>query len=171
MRVDTKKPAPPSTDKRWKLVDAAMRRNGYQPHGLIEALHQVQESFGYVDEEALQYLSDCLHVPPSAVYGVTTFYHHFAMKPQGKHTCVICIGTACHVKGNDRVLEYVQNEFGVKVGATTSDGEMSLMAARCVGACGLAPVVILDGGVVGKLNDTDMKAKIKNWISQEKQPA
>src|SRR5271166_7104348 len=98
------KPTLPSSDKRWKIVDAKMRRYGYQGHALIEILHAVQQSFGYLDEEALAFLARALHVPPSKVYGVATFYNFFNLKPQGAHTCVVCLGTACYVKGADKVL-------------------------------------------------------------------
>lgn len=164
MNLDGHKPPLPSTDKRWRLVDAAMRRNGYRPQGLIETLHAVQEAFGYVDDAALRFVSDALRVPPSQVLGVTTFYHQFKMKPQGRHTCVICTGTACYIKGNDRALEHVQKTYDVAVGGTTADKNLSLVAARCVGACGLAPVVILDGVVVGKLADEAIQARIKEWL-------
>ena len=85
-----------------------MRRYGYQGHALIEALHAVQQSFGYLDEDALKFLAEALHVPPSRVYGVSTFYNFFTLKPQGVHTCVVCLGTACYVKGAEKVLAAVE---------------------------------------------------------------
>jgi bidirectional [NiFe] hydrogenase diaphorase subunit len=95
MGMDLEFPAPPSDDRRWRLVDATMRRHGRQSHALIESLHTVQESFGYLDLEALRYVAASLRVPLSRVYGVATFYHLFNLKPQGQHTCVVCLGTAC----------------------------------------------------------------------------
>jgi hypothetical protein len=95
----TEQPSLPSADKRWKIVDATARRYGREPHALIETLHTVQESFGYLDETALRYVAGSLKLPLSRVYGVATFYHFFTLKPKGKHTCVVCTGTACYIKG------------------------------------------------------------------------
>ena len=99
MAIYGARPVPPNTDKRWKLVDATMRKTGGSSRGLIETLHTVQEAFGFLDEEALRYVALCLHVPFSRAYGVATFYHFFTLKPGGRHTCVICLGTACYIKG------------------------------------------------------------------------
>ena len=96
---------PPSDDKRWKIVQATMRRQGYVPGTLIEALHSVQEAFGFLDDGALRFVSTSLHVPPSKVYRVATFYHFFTMRPPGRHTCVVCTGTACYIKGAPRAVE------------------------------------------------------------------
>src|SRR3954466_9098086 len=104
--------SPPSDDKRWRVVDATMRRHGYRPSALIEALHAVQQAFGYLDGPSLRYVAARLGVPPSRVYGVATFYHYFSLKPQGEHTCVVCTGTACYIKGSDRLLKSVREAFG-----------------------------------------------------------
>src|ERR1700690_2917394 len=111
METYTKKPSPPSADNRWKLVDAAMRRLGYEPHALIETLHAVQESFGYLDDVSLKYVALSLHVPFSRVYGVATFYHLFTMRPPGKHTCVVCLGTACYIRGAQAIIDRVSQEM------------------------------------------------------------
>ena len=96
---DYAKPVPPDLqDKRWRMVDATMRRLGHQSRSLIETLHTVQEAFGYLDEGALRYVATSLHVPLSRAYGVATFYHFFTLKPAGKHSCVVCMGTACYIK-------------------------------------------------------------------------
>jgi len=162
------KPAPPSDDRRWKLVDAAMRRHGYDATGLIETLHVLQESFGTVSEEAMVYVSACLNVPLSKVYGVATFYSHFNMKPLGKHVISVCTGTAYFVEGSGEIVDFVKSEYGLEIGETPPDGELSFMVARCVGACGLAPVMILDGEVVGRLSVENMKKRIREWISHDK---
>lgn len=145
------KPAPPSEDKRWRIVDATMRRNGYEPHGLIETLHSIQETFGFLDEASMHYVAESLRVPLSKVFGVATFYHFFSLKPQGKHVCVVCMGTACYIKGAAELLNRMETEYGIKPGETTEDGEVSLLAARCVGSCGLAPVCVIDGTVAAKV--------------------
>jgi bidirectional [NiFe] hydrogenase diaphorase subunit len=143
-------PKPPSDDKRWRLVDAAMRRQGYASHALIESLHAAQSAFGYLDETAMHYVARSLRVPMGKVYGVATFYHHFMLKPQGKHTCVVCMGTACYIKGAGEILKQISEKYNVKDGQTTADGELSLLSARCIGACGLAPAVVIDGDVIAK---------------------
>jgi len=155
------KPALPSPDKRWKIVDAKMRRFGYQGHALIETLHAVQQSFGYLDEEALRFVVKALHVPPSRVYGVATFYNFFTLKPQGAHTCVVCLGTACYVKGAERVLAAIEKAAGIKSGETTSDNQLSLLTVRCIGACAIAPAVVYDGNVSGKQTAEQAVEKLK----------
>lgn len=150
--LQAKPVAPPSDDKRWRVVDATMRRYGYAPSGLIEALHSVQQSFGYLDEPSLRFVASSLGVPLSRVMGVATFYHFFSMKPQGEHTCVVCTGTACYIKGSRAILEALEREFGVAPGETTADGKLSVLIARCLGACGLAPAAVFDGEVAGKLS-------------------
>jgi len=154
---------PPSDDKRWRIVEATMRRHGYQPHALIETLHTVQETFGYIDEDAMRFVAQALRVPLSQVYGVVTFYHFFTLKPQGEHICVVCLGTACYIKGAPQILEAIERTYGIKPGETTKDGKLSLLAARCLGACGLAPVAVFDGQVVGKLTPEDALKQIRRW--------
>ncbi|MBZ0255580.1 bidirectional hydrogenase complex protein HoxE [bacterium] len=163
MRTDFTKPAPPSNDKRWKMVSAAMRKHGHAPHSLIEALHSVQEVFGYLDEEAFQFVAASLRVPLSKVYGVATFYHFFNLKPQGEHTCVVCTGTACYIKGVSDILKALDKKIGLKPGETTPDNKVSLVTARCVGACGLAPVVVFDGVVSGHQTPDEVIKRVEAW--------
>lgn len=163
MSVKQKTIAPPSDDKRWRIVQAAMRRNGFERHALIETLHTVQESFGFLDEESLRYVANSLRVPLSQVYGVSTFYHLFSLKPAGKHTCVMCTGTACYIKGIPAMLKAVEEHFEIKPGETTEDGQISLMTARCLGSCGLAPVAVFDGEVLGKLSTDAVTSKLDEW--------
>ena len=154
----------PSDDKRWRVVDATMRRHGYRPSALIEALHSLQQAFGYLDEPALRYVAASLGVPLSRVYGVATFYHHFSMKPQGEHTCVVCTGTACYIKDSTALLRAVEAELGVAPGATTADGKLSLLTARCLGTCGLAPAAVLDGQVVGRLQPVELLGRLRELV-------
>lgn len=157
-------PQPPSDDKRWKIVDATARRHGREPNALIETLHTVQETFGYLDENALRFVAATLRVPLSRVYGAATFYHFFTLKPQGKHTCVVCTGTACYIKGAPALLAAVDKQYGIKPGQTTADGELSLVTARCLGSCGLAPAAVIDGAVLGKTGPTEMLGRILKGI-------
>lgn len=137
-------------DQRWRSVEAAMRRNGHQAGGLIETLHAVQRSYGYIDQAAMRAVAAALTVPLSKVYGVATFYHFFHLKPKGRHTCVVCLGTACYIKGATATLEGISAEFAIKTGETSADDRLSLLTARCVGACGQAPAVMVDDKVIGQ---------------------
>jgi bidirectional [NiFe] hydrogenase diaphorase subunit len=156
------RPAPPSEDKRWRVVEATMRRNGYQPNGLIETMHTLQEMFGFIDESSMRYVAASLHVPLSKVYGVATFYHFFSLKPQGKHVCVVCMGTSCYIKGAPALLSALETEYGIKPGETTSDGETSLMIARCVGSCGQAPVCVLDGAIAASVTPEGLIERLRS---------
>jgi bidirectional [NiFe] hydrogenase diaphorase subunit len=159
---------PPSDDKRWRIVDATMRRHGYAPSALIEALHAVQESFGCLDEPGLTYVSKSLNVPPSRVFGVATFYHYFSLKPQGDHTCVVCTGTACYIKNSAAMLRVISDALDVAPGETTADGSLSLLTARCLGTCGLAPVAVLDGEVVGRLEPEELLERLRTLLGASK---
>ncbi|MGC9326517.1 MAG: bidirectional hydrogenase complex protein HoxE [Candidatus Hinthialibacter sp.] len=167
MRSDLSQPSPPSDDKRWKMVSAAMRRHGYKASSLIETLHTVQEAFGFLDEEAIQFIAASLRVPLSQVYGVATFYHFFQLRPPGEHACVLCTGTACYIKGAPKILQVFEEEFNLRPGETTPDGKVSLMTARCVGACGLAPVAVFDGEVVGNLEPELVVQQVRRWKNDE----
>jgi len=164
--VDYAKPVPPDTqDKRWRIVDATMRRLGHQSRSLIETLHTVQEAFGYLDEGSLRYVATSLHIPMSRAYGVATFYHFFTLKPAGKHTCVICTGTACYIKGAPQLISAMAKEYGIVPGETTPDGEISLLTARCLGSCGLAPAVVYDNAVAGKVSPQYLHEHVGKWKS------
>jgi bidirectional [NiFe] hydrogenase diaphorase subunit len=160
------KPSPPSDDKRWRIIEATMRRHGYNPHALIETLHSVQQTFGYLDTEALRYVARALRLPLSKVYGAATFYHFFTLKPQGEHTCVVCMGTACYIKGAPNIVAAVAEKYAVQPGETTADGRLSLLTARCIGACGLAPAVVFDGEVAGKVTPEEALQRIGRWTDQ-----
>ena len=151
----------PSDDKRWKMVAATMRKLGNQRNALIEALHTTQQAFGYLDEPGLVYIAATLKTPLSRVYGVATFYHYFTMKPQGKHTCVVCTGTACYIKGAGQILNSLAENHGVAPGETPADGQLSLLTARCFGACGLAPVAVIDGKAAGLLTPDDLEKRLE----------
>ncbi len=159
--LDYKHPEPPQQDKRWKMVRAEMRRHGYSPHALIQVLHAVQSAFGYLDNESLRYVAQALRVPLSRVYGVATFYHYFTLKPLGEHLCVVCTGTACYIKGVPQLLTAMKDEFGIGLEETTANRKLSVTSARCVGACGLAPVVVVDNEAHGNLTPDDLVSRLK----------
>jgi len=167
MQTYLDQPRLPSDDKRWKIVEATARRHGNEPHALIETLHTVQESFGYLDEMALKFVAALLRVPLSRVFGAATFYHFFTLKPKGKHTCVVCTGTACYIKGAPTLLAGIEKEHGIKPGETTPDNGLSVLTARCLGSCGLAPAVVLDGAVMGKISPREMLDRIAKGMAHD----
>ena len=160
MGTSFRKPVAPSQDKRWRIVDATMRRLGNESHALIEALHTVQESFGYLDTDSLRYVANSLRVPLSQAFGVATFYHYFSLKPPGAHTCVVCTGTACYIKGAAKLLQSIEQKFGIRPGETTEDRNLSLVTARCLGSCGLAPVAVFDQQISGMMTQEALMEKL-----------
>ena len=153
----------PSSDKRFKMLDATIKRHQAQPDSLLEVLHNAQELFGYLEDSLLTYVGRSLKVPLSRVYGVATFYNFFSLKPKGEHTCVVCMGTACYVKGAGEIVTAIEKGFGIKVGETTKDNKVSLMTARCVGSCGLAPAVVFDGSVEGHVSSQSAVQRLRGW--------
>lgn len=139
----------PSGDERFALVDTALKRARFSQDHLIEILHTAQGVFGYLSEDLLLYVARALHLPTSRVYGVATFYHLFTFEPPGEHSCTVCTGTACFVKGAEGIVRAVSERYGIAPGTTTEDGQLTLSTARCLGSCGLAPVAVLDGEVRG----------------------
>lgn len=157
----------PSGDKRFKVLDITMKRNQYRQDSLIEVLHKAQEAFGFLEEDVLLYIARNLKLPLSRVYGVATFYHLFSLKPSGEHNCIVCLGTACYVKGSGEVLAALEQQTGIKSGETTPDGKVSLVSARCIGACGIAPAVVYDGTVAGKQTSEMALDRLKGWMKKE----
>jgi bidirectional [NiFe] hydrogenase diaphorase subunit len=157
-------PIPHPEDKRWRLVVGTMRRHGYAYEALSETLHTVQSAFGYLDLEALRFVAASLRAPLSRVYGVATFYNYFTMKPPGEHACVICLGTACYIKGGGLVLDAVERLTQLAPGETTPNRRLSLLVVRCLGTCGLAPVATFDGQVVARIEPAQATTKIKEWL-------
>lgn len=155
----------PSSDKRYQMLDAAMKKHQFQPDALLEILHRAQELFGLLQNELLIYIARRLKLPPSRVYGVATFYHFFTFKPKGVHNCALCMGTACYVKGAAGVLHALEQELDIVAGQTREDGQASLAIVRCIGNCGLAPLAIFDGAVAGHLTPEAALAGVKGWVT------
>lgn len=130
---------------------------------LINVLHKSQQYFGYLPAEVQEVIAKCLKISIAKVYGVVTFYSFFTMKPKGQHPISICMGTACYVRGGENVLEEFKRSLKIKVGETTPDGKFSLSCLRCVGACGLAPVVMIGDKVYGRVSPDGVKDIIKEY--------
>ena len=157
----------PSGDRRFKLLEVAIKRQQFRQDALIEILHVAQQAFGFLDEGVLMFVARKLRLPPSRVYGVATFYKLFSLKPQGQHTCVVCTGTACYVKGANELLKAIENTAHITAGETTAGNEGSLVTARCLGACGMAPVVVYDDRLLGQQTADDVCSRWKDWLKHE----
>lgn len=154
----------PSGDKRFKILDTHMKRHQHKADALIEVLHKAQELFGCLENDVLFYVAHSLKLPPSRVYAVATFYHFFTLKPKGVHTCVVCMGTACYVRGADKVIAAIEAHTKIKPGETTPDNQLSLLTARCIGACGIAPAVVYDNTVTPRQTPESALEQIRKWV-------
>jgi len=154
----------PATDPRLAKVNLAIKQYQRRQDALIQILHTAQDLYGYLPLNVIQHIARELKIPPSRVYGVVTFYHFFSLKPKGEHMVVVCTGTACHVKGAGKLLDEIAKGFNIKVGQTTPDGKIGLEQARCIGACGLAPAVIIDNEVLAKVDATKVVDMIKTKV-------
>ena len=152
-------------DKRQLILDATLKRHQYRQDALIEALHSAQNLYGFLTPELLWYVAQQLKLPPSKVYGVATFYNFFTLKPAGEHALVLCQGTACYIRGAPRLADAIRAEFGIGSGETTKDNRLSLVTARCLGSCGLAPAAILDGQVLSRLTPESLVARVRETLA------
>ena len=143
-----------------------MRRHGFRGNALIETLHTAQEAYGYLDDGMLRYVARSLKLPLSKVYGVATFYNLFTLKPPGEHACVVCLGTACYIKGAGDLMKAADDALGLKAGGTTSNRKLSLLTARCFGSCALAPVAVVDGEVAGKIGKDALIARLRKLAEE-----
>jgi bidirectional [NiFe] hydrogenase diaphorase subunit len=140
------------TDPRVKRVLKAIDTYQRKPDCLIQVLHHVQDLYGYLPLGILKIVATEMKVAPSRVFGVATFYHYFSLKPKGEHTCLVCTGTACYVKGAQKIIDQLEKEFKIKPGEITPDNKLGVQTARCIGACGLAPAIVVDNEILQKVN-------------------
>jgi bidirectional [NiFe] hydrogenase diaphorase subunit len=152
------------TDNRRLLLEKVLKEHDYQESALLEILHRAQEIYGYLDKDLLMDISGSLNIPPSHVYGVATFYSYFKLRKPGEHIVTGCLGTACYVKGVEQIMQAIEKEFNLKRGGSTSDGKLSLLLTRCIGACAMAPNIVVDDEVVGKATKEVVIAKIKSVL-------
>jgi len=138
-------------DPRWEQLEEILAAYQGDAGALIQVLHSAQDIFGFVSEEVQEKVADALGVPVSEVYGVATFYSLFSLKPRGTYKIGVCLGTACYVRGAAQVLAELEKNLGIKVNDTTDDGKFTLEVTRCIGACGLAPVITINEDVYGRL--------------------
>lgn len=149
--------------EKMEKLDQIIVEHKNQQGGLMPVLHETQELFGYIPEEAQKKISKGLNVPMAEIYGVATFYSRFTLNPRGEHTIGVCLGTACYVKNSQAVFERLQKELNVKPGETTADNKFTLEATRCLGCCGLAPVMMIGEDVYGKLVPDDIPDILKKY--------
>ena len=137
-----------------------------KPGNLIMVLHQVQQTYGYIPRNIAIEISERLDVPLAKIYGVVTFYNFFKLQKAGKYKIQVCLGTACYIRGGDDLLKTLEKELGIGLNATTADGMFSIEAVRCLGCCGLAPVIVVNGNVHGRLTSKDVKGIIEQYRKQ-----
>ncbi|MBR2177197.1 MAG: NADH-quinone oxidoreductase subunit NuoE [Clostridia bacterium] len=155
------------TKAQEEKLTAVINQHKELPGALLPVLHEAQEIYGYLPIEVQQMVADGLGVSLSEVYGVATFYSRFSLTPKGKHRISVCLGTACYVKGADKILAEVEKKLGIKSGECTPDGLFSIDSCRCVGACGLAPVMMIDEDVYGKLTPKEVDKILDKYIAEE----
>lgn len=155
-------------DKRRATLEKVLKEHNYQESALLEILHQAQEIYGYLDKDLLMDISGSLNLPPSHIYGVVTFYSFFKLKKSGEHVVTGCLGTACYVRGVEQIMEAIEEEFDLKRGGSTADGKLSLLLTRCIGACAMAPNIVVDDQVIGKATKENVIEKIKQVLGGAK---
>ncbi len=154
----------PKTDPRVKLIAAKIKKENFKADALIEILHTAQNAYGHLPMNVLRYITKELKLPPSRVFSTVSFYHFFSLKSKGEHTCLVCTGTACYVKGAQFILNEIEKEYSLKPGQVSKDNKLGVQVARCIGACGLAPAVVLDDEVQAKVTAEEIINKINTKI-------
>lgn len=151
------------TQEQIAQVEAVISRYVNKPGSLIPVLEHVQEILGYLPMPVQRLIAERLNLPPAQVYGVVTFYSFFTMVPRGRHTLRVCLGTACYVRGSQKLLDKLQERLGIEPGGCTPDRRFSLETVRCLGACGLAPVVMVDGDTHGQMKTSSLDSVLEHY--------
>ncbi|MDE6597206.1 MAG: NADH-quinone oxidoreductase subunit NuoE [Clostridia bacterium] len=152
------------TEEQMAQLLSCINAHRNEPGALMPVLHEAQNIYGYLPAEVQTVIAEELEIPLAEVYGVATFYSQFSLTPKGKHQISVCLGTACYVKGSDKILEAIERELRISCGECTPDKKFSIESCRCVGACGLAPVMIVDGEVYGKLTAADVPTILDKYM-------
>ncbi len=152
-----------ANEEKVKIFKSFMNKNRDKKGVLMSVLHKAQDLFGYIPIEIQRLISEELDIPLSEIYGVATFYSQFSLVPKGENEISVCLGTACYVKGAQEILDELIKVLGIGVGETTPDGKFSIGETRCLGACGLAPVMVVNDDVYGKLKRSDVKEIIDKY--------
>ncbi|MCW3997685.1 MAG: NAD(P)H-dependent oxidoreductase subunit E [Candidatus Bathyarchaeota archaeon] len=155
-------------DKRLLKLERFLKKMEYKGSALLEILHKTQEIYGYLNEDVLKYVSEAIELPLSHVYGVATFYSYFKLKQSGEHVITACMGTACYVKGVEKIISAIEKRFCVKRGGSTADGKLSLFITRCIGACAIGPTILIDDNVVGNATKDIVLERIASTLESEK---
>ena len=156
-----------TNEEMFAELDAFIESVGSDPSEMIAILHTAQGIFGYLPMKVQKHIADRIRVNVSQVYGVVTFYSFFTMKPKGENVISICLGTACFVKGSDKLLAACEKHLGIRNGETTADGRFSITTLRCVGACALAPVMQINGKTYGNITEDDVPGILDSYMNRE----
>ena len=151
-------------DNRRLMLEKTLKEHKHQESALLEILNKAQEIYGYLDKDLLMDIAGSLNIPPSHVFGVATFYSLFKMRKPGEHVVTGCLGTACYVKEVEDIMQAVEREYQVKRGGSTADGKLSLFMTRCIGACAMAPNIVVDDEVIGKATKEIVLERIKQVL-------
>ncbi len=154
------------TEEQKKLLDAVIEASKHDKSLLISVLQEAQEIYGYLPIEVQSMIADGMDIPLEKVYGVSTFYAQFSLAPKGRYNISVCLGTACYVKGAQTILDALREKLGIDIDECTPDGKFSLTACRCIGACGLGPVMTINGEVYGRLTPDDIDGILAGYEEQ-----
>jgi NADH-quinone oxidoreductase subunit E len=149
-------------------IDAIIEQNGGKGSAILSILQDVQAKEKYLPQEALEYIGEKLHIPLNKIYRIATFYRAFSLSPRGKHEVCVCMGTACHVRGAQRIIDQVKLALGIRPGETTKDQNFTLETVNCLGVCAAGPVVAIDGQYFGKMSPSKVEGTLKKFRSDKK---
>ncbi len=152
-----------------QIIDKIIKRFKEKEIDLIQLLHEIQNEYNYLPQDVLEYVSRTLHIPFSKIYSIATFFTAFSLTPRGKHVCTVCMGTACHVRGAPGVLSRLEERLGIKAGETTKDKQFTLESVNCLGACALAPIVVIDGEYHGQTTVNKVDKLLEKYAKEERE--
>ncbi len=159
------------TDKRFSELESFINAFPDKKGELVTVLHKAQGIFGYLLREVQEFVAEKMDLPVAKVYGVVSFYSFFTMQPKGKYAINCCLGTACYVRGAEDIVAELEKELHIKAGQVTPDGRFSIDTLRCVGACGLAPVIIINGKVYGRVKASDIPSILDEYRKDAEEPS